>query len=319
MDDKELNDLLESALHEFEEERVAESFQQPGAAGGQRVSGDSGQADRPFASPSYSTSASASSSSSSSSSSILSASASGGPDPRRTGAVGGASPDEDVVNRIPLPTEDVEQNLPNMDELSDQFSKMLGDLLKSAGGDGAAGGASSFSGDGAGDVDATLRQAFEQLNSGTGAGNPEEILAQMTESMRSMESDPAFGGLIQQMMQTLLSKDVLYGPMAELAEKFPVWLAQNRMTIGARESETYDRQLVLIRRIVRMYDDGAPTDAIVETMTELQALGQPPKELLDQINAGSSVPGFLGGSSTGDAADASGSTSAAAADACKMQ
>eukprot|EP00762_Andalucia_godoyi_P008056 ANDGO_02175.mRNA.1 Peroxisome biogenesis protein 19-1 len=205
----------------------------------------------------------------------------------------------------------------DLDEFSKQFQNILSGLLGAQGGGaipglGGVGGVSASRhaarvpereddfGDedeasGQENVDESLRSALEQLKSAAAAassgdpaaGLPQDLLA----DMQNMESDPAFAQILQTMMNQLLSKDVLYGPMSELSDKFPHWLSSNVGKLKPEEVDNYRQQIVLINRVVALYDQDAPMDRVVEVMTELQALGQPPKELLDSI--GGALPGAV--------------------------
>jgi len=103
--------------------------------------------------------------------------------------------------------------------------------------------------------------------------------------------------MMEGMMQSLMSKDLLYPPMKELLEKFPDWLADNRTKLSDEDFEKYNKQYDITKAICELFeqehsdmDRATKTknfEKIMELMQEMQNLGHPPKDLV-----GDNVPGF---------------------------
>ncbi|CAH2327191.1 peroxisomal biogenesis factor 19 [Pelobates cultripes] len=100
--------------------------------------------------------------------------------------------------------------------------------------------------------------------------------------------------LMQNIMQSLLSKEVLYPSLKEITEKYPDWLRTNRETLAADDYRKYQDQHTLMEKICQQFEvedqgegDTARFEAVMDLMQQLQELGHPPKEL-----AGDSPPGF---------------------------
>ncbi|KAM8921141.1 peroxisomal biogenesis factor 19 [Pelodytes ibericus] len=100
--------------------------------------------------------------------------------------------------------------------------------------------------------------------------------------------------LMQNIMQNLLSKDVLYPSLKEITDKYPDWLRLNRETLPAEEYRKYQEQHDLMARICQQFEsedqgesETARFEAVMDLMQQLQELGHPPKEL-----AGDSPPGL---------------------------
>jgi peroxin-19 len=55
--------------------------------------------------------------------------------------------------------------------------------------------------------------------------------------------------LVDSLMQSLLSKDVLYEPMREIGAMYPAWLAANRARLGRDELARYERQYSYIQQV----------------------------------------------------------------------
>ncbi|KYO41066.1 peroxisomal biogenesis factor 19 isoform X1 [Alligator mississippiensis] len=144
----------------------------------------------------------------------------------------------------------------------------------------------------------------------------EEELAKAMESL-GMEEGEGEGNILpimQSIMQNLLSKDVLYPSLKEITEKYPEWLHSHRDSLPEEQYEKYQEQHSIMGKICQQFEAEQPTDSDVEQkarfemvldlMQQLQDLGHPPKEL-----AGESPPGLnfdLEGLNLPDAASAGG-------------
>ncbi|XP_066842180.1 peroxisomal biogenesis factor 19 isoform X1 [Anser cygnoides] len=95
--------------------------------------------------------------------------------------------------------------------------------------------------------------------------------------------------VMQSLLQHLLSKEVLYPSLKEITEKYPEWLQRHRAALPAAQYERYRAQHGVMGRICRHLEaegaeDGAGArrerfEAVLELMQQLQELGHPPKEL----------------------------------------
>ncbi|XP_063213627.1 peroxisomal biogenesis factor 19 isoform X2 [Chroicocephalus ridibundus] len=137
----------------------------------------------------------------------------------------------------------------------------------------------------------------------------EEELAKALEGLGLEEGDD--GGVLPVMrsiMQSLLSKDVLYPSLKEITEKYPEWLRRHGQALPAEQYERYRAQHGVMGRICRQLEGERPGEGeeerrarfetLLDLMQQLQDLGHPPKEL-----AGESPPGLnleLGGAAGGE-------------------
>nr|XP_055057658.1 peroxisomal biogenesis factor 19 [Misgurnus anguillicaudatus] len=97
--------------------------------------------------------------------------------------------------------------------------------------------------------------------------------------------------IMQSIMQNLLSKDVLYPSLKEITEKYPEWLESNKQSIPPDQFIQYEQQYKIMGEICSQFekegDKESTFENILELMQKLQDLGQPPKEL-----AGEAPPGL---------------------------
>ncbi|KAG7926534.1 hypothetical protein KL925_003584 [Ogataea polymorpha] len=93
------------------------------------------------------------------------------------------------------------------------------------------------------------------------------------------------GNLLVEMLEKLSSKNVLYEPLNDLYQKFPAWLEKPENQQDENFSK-YQQQYAVIREIISTFDlpdheDKKNKDIINIKLEELQELGMPPKELLN--------------------------------------
>jgi len=91
-------------------------------------------------------------------------------------------------------------------------------------------------------------------------------------------------GMMDNMLQHLLSKDVLYEPMKEIAELYPPWLKKNGKKIPDDELTRFESQLAKTRAIVAAFEDETVEHAeIVRLLQEMQSFGNPPDEIMKEM------------------------------------
>jgi len=112
--------------------------------------------------------------------------------------------------------------------------------------------------------------------------------------------------MMEGMMQSLLSKDLLYPAMKDMNAKFPDWLADNRCRLSESDYAKYNKQFDLTQKICLEFeqesDRSSETEVkdrynrVMQHMQAMQELGQPPKEIvgeadLQMASGNSPIPG----------------------------
>eukprot|EP00536_Pseudo-nitzschia_multiseries_P000879 jgi/Psemu1/179680/e_gw1.11.87.1 len=98
-------------------------------------------------------------------------------------------------------------------------------------------------------------------------------------------------------MEQLLSKELMYEPMKQVAEKFPSWLERNQKILTPEEWDQRNRQHECFQRLVRAYEEETDDDdddntkrrqtqRLLELMQQVQEYGQPPVEIINEIAPG---------------------------------
>lgn len=124
----------------------------------------------------------------------------------------------------------------------------------------------------------------------------DDILARMLKEMQdgdlgSAGGDEEFSKMLMTMMEQLTNKEILYDPMKELNEKFPQWMAKNKIAAKPEDLVRYEKQQELIAEIVGKFEESTYSDLnakdreyIVERMQRMQAAGSPPVDLVGDMS-----------------------------------
>lgn len=93
------------------------------------------------------------------------------------------------------------------------------------------------------------------------------------------------------LMQNLLSKELLYPALKDLSPKFEDWLKKNATALSKGDKKRFRKQRDIINEIIEVFDDESLDnqerfEKNLDLMEKMQQLGSPPEEL--------TVPGGMG-------------------------
>jgi len=96
--------------------------------------------------------------------------------------------------------------------------------------------------------------------------------------------------VMKNMMQNLLSKDLLYPALKDTVDKYPSWLTANKNLIIESEYNRFCKQYDMMKRACEEYESEQDSDSsevkkarferILDLMQKMQECGHPPKELI---------------------------------------
>ncbi|KAL5020393.1 hypothetical protein ScPMuIL_003285 [Solemya velum] len=148
------------------------------------------------------------------------------------------------------------------------------------------------------DFSATLAQTMAGLSQNTTQlqdNISEEDLSKAFSSM-GLENEEGVEPMMQDMMKTLLSKEVLYPSLKEMNDKYPKWLKTNESKVEKSKLENYKKQHSLIKSICTEFEAEKASDSdsmkntrfqnILDLMQKMQELGQPPEEIVAEMAPG---------------------------------
>ncbi|KFM83222.1 hypothetical protein X975_02228, partial [Stegodyphus mimosarum] len=116
---------------------------------------------------------------------------------------------------------------------------------------------------------------------GSGLSDPEQVSELMP--------------LMHNVMQKLMSKELLYPSLKEIVDKYPQWLNEKHATLKEEDYNLYKKQYDLMKTVCdefeKKVDDSEDAKKkqfgkVLQLMQEIQSCGNPPKELVSDIGQG---------------------------------
>ncbi|XP_015792214.1 peroxisomal biogenesis factor 19 [Tetranychus urticae] len=105
--------------------------------------------------------------------------------------------------------------------------------------------------------------------------------------------EPAVFSLVTNLMQNLLSKQVLYPSIKDLSERYPIWIEEHRTELDNKDLDRYTKQLNLMKQVCIEFEAENESDSsevkdsrfqkILSIMQEMKDCGSPPKELVGDV------------------------------------
>ncbi|XP_017154176.1 peroxisomal biogenesis factor 19 [Drosophila miranda] len=146
----------------------------------------------------------------------------------------------------------------------------------------------------------SISQALKCLQEGTdnlAAPASENDIASMFGSLNLDGSGAPDGNMflpfMENMMQSLLSAEILLPSIKEMLEKYPKYLEENDAKLSAEDKERYQKQMELYKVIEGHLQSEKPDDSatvkrekfrvVLDDMRKLQDYGQPPAEILAEM------------------------------------
>jgi len=134
---------------------------------------------------------------------------------------------------------------------------------------------------------ANATEDMEGMETGQAEMMGEEMMQEMMKEFEKMGEKEDFGNVVDGMMRQLLSKEIMYDPMKQICQKYPEWLAEKEQDLKKDDYERYGKQYQYFQKIVAVYDtepDNFPR--LMELMQDMQECGQPPSEIIKELAPG---------------------------------
>ncbi|KAI7896491.1 Pex19 protein family-domain-containing protein [Mucor mucedo] len=138
-----------------------------------------------------------------------------------------------------------------------------------------------------------LKDSSKEIKTSINEESEDAFMAELMKQMESLADNGEFEGVLEGMMSQLMSKELLYEPMKDLSQKYPAWLKEHKDTADKADYEKYTQQHAICQQIVAKYEapdfdekNEVQGKKIMDLMTKMQDLGQPPAELLDEMAPG---------------------------------
>ncbi|GAA5858548.1 hypothetical protein JCM8547_007355 [Rhodosporidiobolus lusitaniae] len=116
-------------------------------------------------------------------------------------------------------------------------------------------------------------------------------------------SEEGLQGMIDEMMKQLMSREMLYEPLKELADKYPAYLKEHADSLSSEDLARYKKQETIVRTIVTKFEepgaDKAPPytpeeeevrskrmEDVVDLVAKMNECGAPPSEIMGEMPPG---------------------------------
>lgn len=136
------------------------------------------------------------------------------------------------------------------------------------------------------------RRTLEEMDTNDQVDMADTLVENIVKQFEELGGSQDMQSIMDTMMQQLLSKEVLQEPMKEFCAKYPKWLEANKSTLSDDDFNRYSRQYQYIKELCGVYDT-TPDDfrKIVDIMQNMQACGQPPNDLVQELAPGMDLGG----------------------------
>ncbi|KAF5099584.1 hypothetical protein D0Z00_001594 [Geotrichum galactomycetum] len=148
-----------------------------------------------------------------------------------------------------------------------------------------------------------LNESKQEIDKSVLESADDDFLAKMMKDLESAMgsgdgSDMDMSKLINEMLEQMASKEILYEPMKEMYDKYPAWMEENEKKISADDRSRYLNQYRIISDVVTRFEKPGYSDDnevdrkyITGLMEQMQSSGAPPPELMGDLASGS-IPGL---------------------------
>jgi peroxin-19 len=92
--------------------------------------------------------------------------------------------------------------------------------------------------------------------------------------------------MLEKIMESLMSPEILKQPMEELRREYPIWLAENRGKVDPNEYERVEKQYEYAEKICKVYETStfpACLPQLIDLMKDMQTYGSPPDDIVKRM------------------------------------
>ncbi|KAH9261736.1 hypothetical protein BASA81_000392 [Batrachochytrium salamandrivorans] len=175
------------------------------------------------------------------------------------------------------------------------FEKMLADMFKDLNVDdlisklGEGGGGAGGPG---GEPD--MAELLKLLGGAGGGGGPgaDDLAKLFSGGAGGAQSEEEMTKLLDQMMKSVMTKDLMYGPVKQICDEFPAHLAKT--DIPPTDRKRFEQQQAAYQALLKEFEVEGETnsDRIAQIMRDLESYGQPPPEVMKLVGGPGGMPGL---------------------------
>lgn len=144
-----------------------------------------------------------------------------------------------------------------------------------------------------------LNESKQEIDESVKNSENDDFMAKMLKELEAATAGDLSSGedgdimkMLQDVLDSMASKEILYDPMKELDDNYPAWIKDNVGKVSTEEMARYSEQYRVVREIVAKFDspgysDDNPADKayITERMQIMQNSGNPPPDLMSDLQS----------------------------------
>ena len=128
---------------------------------------------------------------------------------------------------------------------------------------------------------------FEGQDMGDMEGAGEDIMKEMIAEFEKLGEKEDYNEVMDNLMQQLLSRELMYDPIKSICDKYPEWLANNKDALSEQDYQRLGSQYQYLQRILAVYETEPDNfTRLMELMQDLQEYGQIPAEIVKELAPG---------------------------------
>ncbi|GMH29842.1 hypothetical protein Nepgr_031685 [Nepenthes gracilis] len=130
----------------------------------------------------------------------------------------------------------------------------------------------------------SMSAGSKSADEGGGDLNKDALVDDWIKQFEELAGSQDMESIVENMMQQLLSKEILHEPMKEIGERYPKWLEEHKDGLSEEDRKRYSYQLELIQELNGVYET-EPNNftKIVDLMQKMQECGQPPNDIVHEL------------------------------------
>jgi hypothetical protein len=97
----------------------------------------------------------------------------------------------------------------------------------------------------------------------------EENIDSLLDNLSSLMDNGELDSLLTNVMDQIVSKDLLYEPMKDLASKYPEFLLKSKNTVQQEEYSRFEEQFRIVNEIISVYDNENDAVKVLKLMQDV--------------------------------------------------
>lgn len=98
---------------------------------------------------------------------------------------------------------------------------------------------------------------------------PVENVDDLLDNLNSLMDNVELDSLLSSVMDQIVSKELLFDPLKDLASKYPEFLLKSKNTLPEEEYKRFEEQFRIVNEIISIYDAGDDSVKVLKLMQDV--------------------------------------------------